>query len=185
MESGSRYCWESFYTRAQGRFRRCYSSVAIATVDVWLLPWRQVDPFLRGSLADLEDHLCQTFPAAQGLPVHKNKQYLFARITNQFTAIRYSCSGFGLGVQSFLFYAKIRTWAKLLSIYLSRADFDVKNRHVSGVNPLKELLRKHSWEIATCFFFFSFLHKFFNRLPWSDSIWNSPHSNASFYVHAW
>lgn len=104
---------------------RCYSSVAIATVDVWLLPWRQVDPFLRGSLADLEDHLCQTFPAAQGLPVYKNKQDLFARITNQFTAIRYSCSGFGLGVQSFLFYAKIRTWAKLLSIYLSRADFDV------------------------------------------------------------
>lgn len=191
MESGSRYCLESLYPRARRRFRRCCSSVAIVTVDVWLLPWRQVDPFLRGSLADLEGHLCQTFPAAQGLPVHKKKTIFVARITNQFTAIRYSCSGLVWVYKVSSFMQRSEYELKIyLSIYLSRADFDVcfwLQKQTCFWRQSLERPRQETF-MRNCNMFFFFLASCINFLtdfPDQIQFETVPHSNASFYVPAW
>lgn len=42
----------------------------IGAGGVELLPWRQVDLFLQGSLGGQEDRLCRGIPVVQGLPVH-------------------------------------------------------------------------------------------------------------------
>lgn len=118
-------------------------------------------------------------PCGPGSPCAQKQTIFVARITNQFTAVRYSCSGLVWVYKVSSFMQRSEYELKIyLSIYVSSRlwclFFASKTDMFLVSIPWKTSSgRKHSWEIATCFFF-SFLHKFFNRLPWSNSIWNSP-----------